>query len=247
MRLSLLAVLAVLAAPVAAAQNWYVSGAGGVSFQFESDNEGEIDDFETPGALVLDEGDAVLLETQFRPGFSFSFEAGRSNPSGVRFGVEVSFARNEVDELSGLFLGGVGVDPSPAAEVFGADAPDASVGELLASGSGEVNTLFVFANAYYDFDFGRRATPYLGLGVGFARVEVDFDAAGVSLVQDVGAAVAYQGKAGATYRLTDRIDLFSEAAFRFTPGPISEVEPFPAEIEVETSQVVLSTGLRWLF
>ena len=47
------------------------------------------------------------------------------------------------------------------------------VGGISAGASGDVNVTSLMANVYYDFDLGLPVTPYLGAGLGLARVDLD--------------------------------------------------------------------------
>lgn len=76
------------------------------------------------------------------------------------------------------------------------------------SGGGDLKTLGAFANGYYDFSTGSKFTPFVGAGIGFAKVKVDNN-----LVDDDDTGFAYQVKAGVGYQFNDR--LTGEAAYRY--------------------------------
>jgi opacity protein-like surface antigen len=154
---SLLAVLMVLTVPATlAGSDWYVSGSG----------------------------TSVGWTTEFDSGTAFSFEAGKRYSSGLRSGIEVSWANADVDFHDGVTAGGTLIDGVDAAVLTGsATQLGATVGEIVAAGQGEIETMSMMANAYYDFNRDGRFSPYLGAGIGFSSVDVTFNPSGVGIVR----------------------------------------------------------------
>lgn len=83
-----------------------------------------------------------------------------------------------------------------------------------------LSSTVALANVYYDFDFGNRFTPYLGVGLGFTHNE----ASSGSVVDDTGAVTASIGEgssyhvagaamAGVSLQLRERLSL--DAGYRF--------------------------------
>lgn len=70
----------------------------------------------------------------------------------------------------------------------------------------EVATLL--GNAYYDFDFGTRITPYVGAGLGVSFIDLDNfnDSGGGGFVLDDGTQFAYAFHAGLSFEVTERLD-----------------------------------------
>ena len=81
------------------------------------------------------------------------------------------------------------------------------VGGISAGASGDVNVTSLMANVYYDFDLGLPVTPYLGAGLGLARVDLDAKLGGVSAKDDDDTAFSFSLMAGAAYRISDNLDL----------------------------------------
>lgn len=77
--------------------------------------------------------------------------------------------------------------------------------DLGSPASGGIDAKSVMINGFYDFNRGGRFQPYLGLGVGYARVEPD------SIDSD--SAFAYQGLAGVGVAINDR--LMFDAGYRY--------------------------------
>ena len=67
-------------------------------------------------------------------------------------------------------------------------------------------------NAYYDFKFFGPIKPFVGFGLGVARVREEWDAFSDGLqrffnVDDARTEFAYQGRAGIAYEVNKRLDL----------------------------------------
>lgn len=93
-------------------------------------------------------------------------------------------------------------------------------GPLPGSREFGLKSTVALANLYYDFDFGSRFTPYLGVGLGFTHNE----ATAGSVIDDTGAVtatidgssstnVAGAAMAGVSMKLRDRLSL--DAGYRF--------------------------------
>lgn len=83
------------------------------------------------------------------------------------------------------------------------------------SASGDVNAWTLFANLYYDFMPKEKFNPFIGIGLGGARVDVDNARVNATRVlDDSDTAFAYQGIIGASYALTDNWLL--NADYRYT-------------------------------
>lgn len=256
MRKSILAILIVLAVPATMADsNWYVSGSFGNVSQEESDNSGAFtSDFSTgdgsptvPNGTVLPAGTSVGWRTEFDSGSMFSFEAGKRYSSNLRSGIEVSWASADVDFHQGVTAGGTLLDGVDAAVLTGsATQLGLTVGQVVAAGQGEIETLSMLANAYYDFNRDGMFSPYLGGGIGFSMVDVTFNPSGVGIIDDDDTAFAYQVKVGATLNFSDRWEAFAEYGWR--EGDIeTDASLIPASLDIENEQGLLSVGMRYKF
>lgn len=247
------AVTATLCVGTAAAQGWYVSGSGGVNFQVDSDNSGETGAFTTGNlgdgtTLDFAAGAALGWETDFDTGFVLSAEGGFYSASGIRLGLELSYNEAGVDSHTDVLLGDAPIGALDAAALAGSEVPlNLTVADLVADGQGDISQVAIFANAYYDFDFGTVVSPYVGAGLGIAFVDVDFSPSAVEIIDENETAFAYQLMAGLNYALTDNFDLFTEYAFRGTPDVTVDIDLFPGELEVENRQHLISAGLRFKF
>jgi len=106
------------------------------------------------------------------------------------------------------------------------DAKSATVGGVDAAGvSGDVNALSFMANGIYDFFPDRQWTPYLGLGIGAARLGANVGTAGAGAVVDSNdTQFAYQGIAGVSYSIAPQISLALDYRYFSTLDPAFSVE-----------------------
>ena len=149
-----------------AAEGPYVSLQGGGSFLSDADNV----------------GGGISIESSFETGYNVSGAAGYSFKNGIRLEGEISYRRNSLDKLTITADGGVGV-------ALGVG----SLNGISADADGNVSALSFMANAFYDFRLANSVKPYVGGGIGVARLSIN-DAAvlGITLVDDDDIVFAYQ-------------------------------------------------------
>ncbi len=200
--------------PYTAPSTIYFAIRGGATFADETDFD-----------IAL--GDATLnVENEYdEPGFFISGAIGVSLASwtgveGLRGELELGYLRNDIDQH--IVAGGA----FDSADSFG-----------------ETSAIFGLANIFYDFNQFGRIKPFLGAGIGIAKVKfddhgVDLSGDGISngnntVVQnDSDTGFAYQLSAGANITITESVDL--ELGYRYlgitgvdltsTTGPTSDVD-----------------------
>ena len=121
------------------------------------------------------------------------------------------------------------------------------MGDVVAAGRGDITTLSLFVNAYYDFNRDSNFEPYVGVGLGFSDVDVTFNPSGVGIVDDGETVLAYQVKLGATMQFNDEWEGYAEYAYRIMEDVEVGVDLFPAMLEVENQQGLASFGVRYRF
>ena len=240
-------------AGTAAAQDWYVSGSIGVAQQSDSDNSGSADAFTTGNlgdgsTLPVEAGTPYGWQTEFDSGLSIAGELGARVSPSIRAGVELSYTQADVDTHNGVFLADIDLTDVDAAALAGAPDPlGVSVGDLVADGQGELTTLSVFANAYYDFNTGGQIQPYVGAGIGFMDVDVEYAPSGVGIIDDGETVLAWQVKAGASFQVSDQWDIFGEYTYRQSDDIETENSLFPGTLDIENQQNVFAIGARYTF
>lgn len=244
------AAIAIASVPSAAlADGPYIGVSGGVALPEDSTNSGTFDatvpatdDF---GAIPADTD--LSWNTEFDTGFAISGQAGYAFDNGFRLEAEVAYSEYDVASHSGLTVGGANIDGVDVAVLTRGDADPANptVGAVIADGQGRVSNLGVFGNVYYDIDTGSAFEPYIGGGIGYQWVDVEYVPSGVLVGSDEDGAFAYQLMAGANFEISDNVELFGQYTWRDTTEeaevPLSLV---PATLGVESSQSIISAGVR---
>ena len=87
----------------------------------------------------------------------------------------------------------------------------------------------------------------MGAGLGYSDVSVQYSPSGVGIIDDSKGKFAYQLKAGATLAVSERIDLYGEAAYRATDDVKLDNTLFPGTLNIENTQTVFSIGARYRF
>lgn len=134
-------------------------------------------------------------ENRFDTGYVFSGAIGREFGNGLRAEGEVGYRNASVDTIT----------PNSGSEF---------------NGEGSMSALSLMANGLYDFDVGMKIKPYIGAGIGFARVSAnDIKLNGSQLVDDSDVVFAYQAIGGLGYDLTRDWTAFAEYRYFATLDP----------------------------
>jgi len=249
------ALASALALP-AAAQDWYAGASVGYALQQDSANAGTTGAFTTGnGAPALPFGTAIAAgtpygwDTQFDNGYSLSGEFGARYTNGFRSGIELTYSKADVETHSRVNVAGTVIDGVDAAVLTGSPTQlGATVGQVVAEPAGDqIKSTSVFANLYYDFNRNGKISPYLGAGLGYSDVSVTYSPSGVDIIDDSAGRFTYQLKAGATWSLSERIDVYGEAAYRATDDLELKNNLFPGTLNIENRQTVFSIGARYKF
>lgn len=246
----------VLASTSAAhAQDWYAGGSLGILMQDDSDNSGATGAFTTGnGAPAVPNGTPVAAgtpygwNTEFDDGVAISAEVGTRYGGGLRSGLELAYTKSDVDRHSGVTLGGTVIDGVDAAVLTGsATQLGATVGAVVADGRGDITNTALFANLYYDFAMGGAFEPYVGAGIGFAQVDVDYSPSGVGIINGDDTAFAWQLKGGVTWKIDPSWEAYGEYAYRQTDDVSFDNQLFPGSLDIENTQSIFSAGVRFRF
>lgn len=115
------------------------------------------------------------------------------------------------------------------------------------SPSGDITAWSTMINGLYDFKSRSPFTPYLGLGLGVARVNYDgVTPIGGSRINDSDNVLAYQGIAGVSYALGDNVDLTADYRYLRGDDPDLTTES-GTSVGTEFSEQRIILGLRWSF
>jgi opacity protein-like surface antigen len=166
-------------APSAYAQ-WYISGDGGAAIQRDA--------FTTNTEVI----GSISGELEFDTGSVVNGAVGYSLGA-IRLEGAISYQKNDLDtwNVTSVTLGGT---------TFSGIAVPLTM-------KGDISTLGFMINGWYDFDTGTKWVPFIGGGVGIAKVNIDVESIlGVATTYDESDTVlAYQFGAGIGYKLTPTV------------------------------------------
>jgi outer membrane protein OmpA-like peptidoglycan-associated protein/opacity protein-like surface antigen len=123
-------------------------------------------------------------------------------------------------------------------------------GPGAAGGTGNFNSIAMMANLFYDFDTRSGLTPYIGIGIGGAFVGAD-SAGSVftgNTIDDQPFTFAYQGIAGFSYELSERVDATLDYRYFRTLEP--DFKTGTGGVAVNDANYVnhsIMLGLRYVF
>lgn len=238
-----------LAAP-AAAQDVYVGVSGGVAIPEDSANRGRFtaDVPATPDYPAIASGTPLEWNTRFKSGFNIAGQIGYRFENGFRTELEVAYSEYDVRRHRNLAVGGTQIDGLDVS-VLTRGAPavgNPTVGQVINDGQGKVKNLGAFANVFYDFNRAGTFQPYLGAGIGAQNVDVTYRPSGVDVADDDKTRFAYQFMAGATYKVSPRVDLFAQYTYRRTESRANvDLNLLPARLGVQSNQSIVGAGLRF--
>ena len=243
-----------LSTAAAAEDGYYVSGSGAATFLQNSDNEGVFNGPFTTGAgttipagTVLPDGTTVGWTTEFSTGYAINGAIGRAFGP-FRGEVEVSYQDNGVDFHRDVTVGGGPIGTEDAGVlVTGSPNLGVTVADLVNDGEGGLDTIYVFANAFYDFNLGGPLKPYVGGGVGVGFVDVLYRPSGVSIIDDRATAFAWQAAAGVAWEVSPSLDLFAGYRYRATSDVEVQADLFAADFDIENRGSLAEAGLRFKF
>jgi len=237
----------------ASAQEYYVGGSIGLTQQNDSDNSGSTGAFTTGNlgdgsTLDVASGTPYGWSTEFDGGTTFGAEVGARYGNGFRAGIEFAYSQADVDTHTGVTLGGGSIDAVDAAAIAGSPDPlGVTVAAVVADGQGDITNTGIYGNIYYDFNQAGALQPYVGVGLGFTDVSVNYKPSGITVIDDSETKLGYQIKAGATWRLQNQWELFGEYAYRATDDIELDNQLFPGSLDIENTQNVFSIGARYKF
>ncbi len=162
-------------------------------------------------------GTGIDSNAEFDNGLAGAGAVGYGFGSGLRAELELGYRENDVDSIGGL------------------------------AGAGDVSAISTMGNVLFDFDNSSRFTPYLGVGAGAARVDLDgASPVGGGSINDDDTAFAYQGIAGVSYRVSDRFKLTLD--YRYFAAPDVEVTTSTGvAVDTEYRSHSIMVGLRFSF
>jgi OmpA-OmpF porin, OOP family len=165
-------------------------------------------------------GTGINTDLEFDTGWAGLGTVGYGFGNGLRLELELGYRTNDVDSISGQ-----------------------------ATANGDANVWSGMLNLLYDIPTGTSFTPYIGAGLGYARVKFDgagpLNGAAVS-VDDSDSVFAYQGILGVAYGLTQNLKLALDYRYFGTQDPEFNASN-GVTVDGEYSAHTVLVGLRWEF
>jgi opacity protein-like surface antigen len=109
---------------------------------------------------------------------------------------------------------------------------------------GDVHAWAAMLNAYFDFNADGAVQPYVGLGVGAARVNANATD-GFDSLDDQDTNFAYQGMAGVAFAVSDQLSL--DVGYRYFAAPDLEFTSTAGDVTADYEHHAAMVGLRWQF
>lgn len=244
------------AAPLAQAADVYVGATYGIVDMDDIDTDGTFtSDFVTgqvsdvPGSpLTIPAGSPVSWETELDDGDGFGLVFGMKFDL-FRAEIEYSLTNNDVDSHGGVNAAGIDLDGIDAGILLTGNTDDLgiTVGELVGNGQGEVETSSFFVNAYYDFKNNSAWTPFVGAGIGYANVEVEYSPSNVDIIDDDDDVFAWQIMGGVSYAFNDQFEVTGSIRYRETDEAEFNSDLLGAEFDIETETLIYDLGIRYNF
>jgi opacity protein-like surface antigen len=166
-------------------------------------------------ATLSEEGVPFTIDTEFDSGFGF--EAAMGYDFGMfRAEGEIGYRKNDIDTFSAM---GVSL-----------------------TGGGDIDTLSFMANGYLDFENQTAFTPYIGAGIGYAKVSAnDISVGGLDVGDEDDSVFAYQFGLGVGYSATE--SLIIDVAYKYFATDDPDFEGTEAEYDSHN----ISIGIRIAF
>lgn len=156
-------------------------------------------------------------DAELDTGFAGIVSFGYKYDQSWRGEFELGYRRNDVDSASGFSDAG-----------------------------GDVDALTGMVNVLYDFENSSNFTPFVGAGIGVARIDADGTISGTQIVDDSDTALAGQLLAGVGYKVSDSLDL--TARYSFTAAPDLEFDAVDGtSFDSEYYNHAVMVGLRFHF
>ena len=179
------------------------------------------------GVVMLEDAEADPAKSEMKTGYVLSGLAGYDFGA-FRLEGEIAYRENDIDKVT----------------ILNSDTDS----------SGDVSAWAFMVNGYFDFENSTAFTPYIGAGIGYARVEVEGKADYGFLARvtwdDDDSGLAYQLMAGVAWALSDTLAL--DLSYRYLgcddieiAGTSSYGVTLKDDFDYESHNFMI--GLKWFF
>ena len=90
-------------------------------------------------------------------------------------------------------------------------------------------------------------TPFVGIGIGNTKVDVEYAPCGVGVINDDDSGISYQAIVGADYEITEGLDVV--LSIQYMNGDDASVSSslLPAKFDIENESFSYRLGVRYSF
>lgn len=255
LRTGLAAPALALALAAGAAAQQYVSASAGFNLQRDSANDGSFtsnfttgDGVAVPAGTVLASGTPLGWDTQFDNGAFVTGAYGWRLGNGLRLEAEIGYSASDADTHTDVTVGGGPIGAADAAVLItGSPALGVTVADLVADGRGVIRNTSFMLNAVYDLELDGPLGFYAGGGLGVSQVKVRYNPSDVAIVNGSETVLAWQLMAGASYAISDTVQLFGGYRYRASEDVSLDVSLFPASLSIENRANIIEAGIRFYF
>jgi opacity protein-like surface antigen len=244
---AVLSMSAILFSHAAHAQT-YVGVSAGVSLPEDAKHQGEFTSNVLATTLfpAITNGTAIGWETEYEPDLNLGFQIGHRFENGFRVEAELNYSNGAISKHKGMTFGSTNVDPRDSRILtrHTLAGPTPTVGDVLNSGKGSEKSYGVFANVFYDLNHKGRFLPYVGAGAGLQRIELDYRPTSIDLGQSKATNVAWQVMGGATFKITEKFELFGQYTYRDNGSLRLNLDVIPASVKHDSRQSIVAAGIR---
>lgn len=172
-------------------------------------------------------GLSILSDSNINGNYGYSSEYSYDNGFGLDVAIGYKFPMFRVEGEAGYYAN---------------DLNGYSDRNRSGEANGDVKHLIGMANAYFDFDNASFITPYVGGGVGVAKVDLSDNSFNWD---DSDTVYAYQFMAGASFSLTPQLSIVAEYRYFGTQDPEFNHDDGSFKAEIESHNLL--AGLRIQF
>lgn len=183
-----------------------------------------------------------------------NIQNGISNGNPIRMSVDLD------DDWSGSAAYGLDFGALRVEGQFGITQADANSyrsfnpGNLTRPADGSVNLVSGMVNAYWDFDMGPGFTPFVGVGGGAVKAEVEVtaprptapNAGAVSLIDNDATNFGWQAMAGLSFPVSGNMSVVGQFRY-FDAGSFSTTDSLGHATNVDIKGSSWDAGVRWTF
>lgn len=157
---------------------------------------------------------------EYDPGLVFSGFLGRRLDARWRVEVEAGYRKNTLDEVENKSTG------------------------VKVGGNGELDVAHLMFSLYHDFDVSWKVKPYIGAGIGYARVSCENKTESYTSIDSSDEVFACQGVLGVSYDWTENLGLFFDYRYFRTGIPkVSDASGRLVETECKNHSVNLGARI----